>query len=186
MRLKIARLCCVLCIALLAMTAQGAPAAPPAPLDPFLAQLTGDWDLMGTLGKKPVHYRGTGRWVLKQAWLCLTLNDLATNGYQASVYLGHDEPAGDYIAHWLDQFGAAGARVVGSGRRDGQTLVLQFPYAEGAFRDTLTLSEDGNTGSLLLESQEKDGRWTRFASYRMTRLHHLPSPAGAGASRDSQ
>jgi hypothetical protein len=35
--------------------------------------------------------------------------------YQADVYLGFDAKAGDYIAHWLDQFGAAGARVVASG-----------------------------------------------------------------------
>jgi hypothetical protein len=186
MRLNIARLPCILCLALLAMTAQGNNAAPPAPLDPFLAQLAGDWDLVGSVGNKPAHYRGTGRWVLKQGWLCLTLNDLATGGYQASVYLSHDATAADYIAHWLDQFGAAGARVVGSGRRDAQTLVLQFPYVEGAFRDTLTLSEDGNTGSLLLESQQKDGHWTTFASYRMTRLHKLPSPAGAGAAPDRQ
>ena len=101
MRLKITRLPC-LCIALLALTAQGDAAAPNAPPDPFLARLVGDWDLIGSVGKQPAHYRGTGRWVLKQAWLCLTLNDLATGGYQASVYLGHDATASDYIAHWLD------------------------------------------------------------------------------------
>jgi hypothetical protein len=185
MRLKIAPFPGTLCMALLALTAQGATAAP-APPDPFLAQLVGDWDLIGRVGKQPAHYRGTGRWVLKQAWLGLTLNDLATGGYQASVYLGHDAAAADYVVHWLDQFGAAGARVVGSGRRDAQTLVLQFPYTEGAFRDTLTLSEDGSSGTLLLESQQKDGRWTTFASYRMTRLHHLPSPAGGAAAQDRQ
>ncbi len=155
-----------------------APAAPPAaPPDTFLAQLAGDWDLSGTVRGKPVHYHGTGRWVLRGAWLQLSLRELGTPpGYEANVYIGYDARAHDYIAHWLDQFGAAGARVVATGQRDGQTLVLQFPYTEGAFRDTFKLAGDGASGSLLLESQEKDGAWSTFASYQLQRLpvHHGP------------
>jgi hypothetical protein len=48
--------------------------------------------------------------------------------------------------------------------------VLLFPYEEGAFRDTLTLANDGRSGSLLIESQEKDGHWLQFASYTLTRV----------------
>jgi hypothetical protein len=150
------------------------PAAAP---DPFLAQLAGDWDLSGAVRGKPVHYHGTGRWVLQGAWLRLSLRELARPpGYEANVYIGYDAGARDYIAHWLDRFGAAGARVVAIGQRDGQTLVLQFPYPEGAFRDTFRLAGDGNSGSLLLESQEKDGTWSTFASYQLQRLavHHGP------------
>lgn len=151
-----------------ALTAQAAPAA--APADAFLARLAGHWDLTGTLGGKIVHYRGEGRWILKGGWLRLNLIDVSPPSYQASVYLGFDSKAGDYIAHWLDQFGAAGARVVATGRRDGETLVLLFPYAEAAFRDTLTLAADGRSGSLLLESQGKDGSWSTFASYTLRRV----------------
>jgi hypothetical protein len=42
-------------------------------------------------------------------------------------------------------------------------------YAEGAFRDTFTLAADGSSGSLLIEAQEKDGGWSTFASYTLTR-----------------
>lgn len=147
-------------------------AAPPVatPLDPFLAQLAGDWEQVGTLLGKPVHYRGEGRWVLKSGWLCLTLIDTGTPPkYAASVYFGVDARGGDYIAHWLDQFGGAGARVVATGHRDGQKLVLVFPYEEGAFRDTFSLATDGNSGSLLLESQARDASWSTFASYTLTK-----------------
>ena len=167
--------------AVLALSAAAGAAAPSTPQpDAFLAQLVGDWDMPGTLGGKTVHYRGTGRWLLKNAWLCLSLLDLgAPSTYQADVYLGHDVKQGDYIAHWLDQFGAAGARVVATGHRDGRTLVLLFPYPDGAFRDTLTLAPDGNSGTLVMESQGADGRWTNFARYRLLRIHRLPSPAAA-------
>jgi hypothetical protein len=168
-------------LALALSDAAGAAAASASQPDAFLAQLVGDWDMPGTLAGKTVHYRGTGRWLLKNAWLCLSLLDLGVpSAYQADVYLGHDAKQDDYIAHWLDQFGAAGARVVATGHRDGQTLVLLFPYADGAFRDTLTLAPDGNSGTLVMQSQRADGSWTNFASYRLLRIHHLPSPAAAG------
>lgn len=143
------------------------PAAPP---DPFLAQLAGSWSLVGTVLGKPVRYRATGSWVLEGGWLRLELLDLGRPAsYHAEVYFGYDPKANDYVAHWLDRFGAAGARVVATGRRDGRTLVLEFPYAEGAFRDTLTLDSGGRSGSLLLESQRTDGSWATFASYALTR-----------------
>jgi len=138
--------------------------------DPFLAQLAGRWTLSGAVLGKPVRYRGDATWVLNGGWLRLALVDRATPpGYQADVYLGFDEKAGDYIAHWLDRFGAAGARVVATGHRDGQALVLLFPYDGAPFRDTLTLAPDGASGSLLLESQKADGSWSTFASYTMAR-----------------
>jgi hypothetical protein len=51
-----------------------------------------------------------------------------------------DSKANDFIAHWLDRFGAPGARVVARGERTGQQLIVVFPYAEGAFRDTFPLN----------------------------------------------
>lgn len=157
----------LLCIAL---GCTGVVPVAAADADAFLAQLAGPWQLVGTVRGKPVTARGEGRWVLKDSWLCFTLIDRARPGYRAQIYLGSDPKAGDYVVHWLDQFGAAGARVAGSGKREGQQLVLNIPYAEGAFRDTLTLTADGRSATLLLESQEKDGHWSTFASYRMQRL----------------
>jgi hypothetical protein len=161
-----------LLLALTAGLAAAATAAAPtaSPADHFLAQLAGRWDMTGTVSGKAVHHRGDGRWVLSGGWLCLSIVDTASPpAYVASVYLGFDRRQHDYIAHWLDQFGAAGARVVATGKREGQTLVLLFPYAEGAFRDTLTLAPDGASGTLLIESQAKDGGWATFASYRLAR-----------------
>jgi hypothetical protein len=149
-----------------------AHAAQPArsPRDPFLAQLAGHWDLRGSVGDKPVRYAGDGRWVLRDGWLRLALVDVGKPpAYVADLYLGADVKAGGYIVHWLDQFGAAGARVVATGHLTGRTLVFSFPYEGSPFRDTLTLAADGTTGSLLIEAQRPDGSWSTFASYTLRR-----------------
>ena len=146
------------------------PAQPAAAHDPYLQQLAGRWEMTGTQLGKPVHQRGEGSWVLADGWLCFTIIDAQVPpAYQAAVYLGFDPKAGDYVAHWLDQFGAAGARVVATGHRDGQRLVLTFPYAEGAFRDTFSMEPGGERGTLLLESRQSDGHWSTFASYQLRR-----------------
>jgi hypothetical protein len=58
-----------------------------SPNDAYLDALQGTWVMEGTLGGK------------------------------SDVYIGFDAKANDYIAHWLDRFGAPGARVVARGER---------------------------------------------------------------------
>jgi hypothetical protein len=143
----------------------------------FLGHFAGHWDMQGAVLGKPVHYRASGRWVLNGAWLELSMLDVARPPqYEAQLYLGYDGKARDYIGHWLDRFGAAGSRVVATGQRHERTLVLSFPYAEGEFRDTLTLAGDSQSATLLIEARRPDGSWSGFASYRMQRI-----PAGAHA-----
>jgi hypothetical protein len=156
---------------LLRLATASAASAPTAPeRDAFLDQLAGDWALTGHVRDKSVRYRGRAEWVLEDGWLRLALVDAAAPpSYAAHVYLSFDPKAGDYVAHWLDRFGAPGARVVGAGHRVGQTLVLIFPYAESSFRDTLTIAADGTSGSLLLETRDVAGEWSTFAAYAMKR-----------------
>jgi hypothetical protein len=136
----------------------------------YLEALRGPWIMTGVFGGKPITYRASGEPALKGAWLKLQMLDTASPPqYQAQVFIGYDSKAHDYIVHWLDQFGAAGARVVGTGVRKGQRLVVIFPYAEGAFRDTFTRNIQAGTWTLLLESQDRHGAWSTFVSYKLTR-----------------
>jgi hypothetical protein len=108
--------------------------------------------------------------VLQDGWLRFHMLDVSQPPkYEANLYLGFDSATGDYVAHWLDGFGAGGARVVGLGRRVGSTLVMEFPYPGSLFRDTLTISPDGKRGTLLIEAQRADGGWTVFADYALER-----------------
>jgi hypothetical protein len=140
----------------------------PSADDAYLEGLRGDWDMTGTLLGKPVKYHARGERVLQGGFLRLHLIDLgAAPNYEAELFLGYDPHAGDYIVHWLDRFGAAGARVVASGKRNGQTLVVLFPYAEGAFRNTYEFDPKSHSWSLVIESQAAGGAWSNFATYTL-------------------
>jgi hypothetical protein len=136
----------------------------------YLDALQGTWVMAGTLGGKPVRYLADGQRVLQGGFVKLHMVDVGSPPrYEADLFIGFDPKAKDYIAHWLDRFGAAGARVVARGERQGQRLVLNFPYTDGTFRDTFIWQPVSGTWTLLLESQGADAAWSTFASYTLTR-----------------
>ncbi len=156
----------VLCVAAAAVHA----AEPARSQDRFLARLVGPWEFVGSVRGEAVRYAGAGQWVLDGAWLRLDMRYVARpSAYEAQVFIGYDAKAGDYVAHWLDRFGAAGARVVGTGRLKNDGLELRFPYSDGEFRDRITLARDNSSGTLLLEVKAPDGTWQTFAKYAMRR-----------------
>jgi Protein of unknown function (DUF1579) len=160
---------CVLILLLAMGTERLAHARDARSLDnAYLDALLGDWDMTGTLLGKPVKYHAHGQRVLHGGFLRLHMVDAAeTSTYEAELFLGYDPHADDYIGHWLDRFGAAGARVVANGKRKGETLVIQFPYAEAAFKDTFAYDPNTDTWTLLIESQKPGGEWSNFASYTL-------------------
>ncbi len=124
--------------------------------------------MIGTLLGKPVKYHARGQRVLHGGFLRLHMIDAADPpAYEADLFLGYDSHANDYIGHWLDRFGAAGARVVASGKRQGSTLIIQFPYADAAFKDSFVYDPNKDTWSLLIESQKPGGGWSNFATYTL-------------------
>lgn len=141
-----------------------------SPDETFLNALQGSWTMAGTVGGKPVRYRADGQRVLHGGFLKLHMIDTGSPPqYEADAFIGFDPKEHDYIAHWLDRCGAAGARVVAEGKRIGDQLVITFPYADGPFRDTFTWRSATGSWSLLLESQAANGTWSTFASYTLTR-----------------
>jgi hypothetical protein len=141
-----------------------------SPDDAFLNALEGAWTMNGMFMGKPVQYHANGERVLQGGFLRLHMIDAAAPPmYEADVYLGFDAQAHDYILHWLDRFGAAGARVVGTGQRKGSVLQVIFPYKDNEFRDTFEWLEKTGTWVLEIESQNKDGSWSEFARYTLIR-----------------
>ncbi|HHQ49352.1 MAG TPA: hypothetical protein ENK19_10790 [Acidobacteria bacterium] len=164
-RTKLLLVVCSLAIAL------GASSGEPPPLnDPFLDALSGRWTLRGTVMGKPVVNEIEARWVLGHRFLELHLTDTASPPqYEALIFLGREAKTGRYIAHWLDVAGAGPSKVLGSGTRSGDTLVLSFPYPGATFRDTFTLDRKTGTWTLLIESHPDGKPWSTFASYTATR-----------------
>jgi hypothetical protein len=157
-------------VALFVAAGAQAPRAADAtsPDNAYLDGLQGEWEMTGTLLGKPVKYHARGERVLQGGFLRLHMIDLgAAPNYEAELFLGFDAHAGDYIVHWLDRFGAAGARVVATGKRTGKTLVVLFPYAEGAFRNTYEFEPKSGSWSLVIEWQAAGGTWSNFATYTL-------------------
>src|SRR5215469_16426932 len=103
-------------LALIAMrSVHAAPAADPD--NAFLDAMTGDWMMVGPTLGKPTKYTLHGGRVLSGGFVRLDMIDTKSPPqYQASFFVGYDAKKHDYIGHWLDQFGAAGACVVAAGR----------------------------------------------------------------------
>lgn len=136
-----------LLLGLLCFGLQVNAAEKPSDNQAYLDALQGSWTVHGAVGKQPVAYSGLGE-----------------------VFIGYDPKANDYIVHWLDRFGAGGARVVASGHREGNRLVVTFPYAEGDFRDTFTHDVVNGSWTLLLESKQKSGAWSTFANFALQKV----------------
>jgi hypothetical protein len=138
--------------------------------DTYLNSFRGDWEMVGDVRGTAVRYHCHAERVLHDGFLLLHMVDAAPSpSYEADVFLGYDATVHDYVVHWLDKYGAGGARVVATGKREGERLVVIFPYSTGAFRDTF--GGDPRTGhwTLLIESQESSGSWTKFGSYQISR-----------------
>lgn len=167
----------VLPAAVLALAACAPPAAgPAAPAtqervadDAFLDGFAGDWMMDGQVMGETARYRAHGERVLDGAWLEFHMTDANKTPpeYEARVFIGWDNEAHDYVAHWLDDFGAGGARVAATGRREENTLTIDYPYANGVFRNIWVREEAGWT--LTIEAHQPDGSWRNFAHYQVRR-----------------
>lgn len=136
--------------------------------DGFLSRFAGPWTAEGHVMGEKVRYCAEGAFVFGGAFLELRITDAAEPPqYDASVFIGRSEAKGDYVAHWLDVFGADGARVVGTGDASGDVLTLVFPYETSVFHDRFEFEGPG-AFRLLIEADE-DGRRSVFADYAFRR-----------------
>lgn len=140
------------------------------PAKRLLGQLQGEWKMTGTVMSKPVEYIADGRFVLNDQFLAFHMKDASVPpAYEAILYIGVDTAKNEYVAHWIDTFGGAGARVVGTGPSSDKEIRIVYPYSEGRFRNLLLPDSLGAQWSLSIESEESDGQWSLFAHYRIVR-----------------
>jgi len=146
------------------------PSAAGIPARALLGHLEGSWRMTGTVMKKPVVYNAEGKWELSGGFLSFHMKDAApVPAYEANVYIGIDSAGNEYVAHWLDSFGGAGARVVGTGPLSAEKIEIVYPYAEGKFRNIFRYDKGKDRWTLLIETEGAGGRWSVFAEYRIVR-----------------
>jgi hypothetical protein len=79
-----------------------------------------------------------------------------TSGMTASV--------SDYVVHWLDVFGGRLSETLGYGKREGNSIRFVFEYPDGPFTNTFAWKPKLRKWQWVLETRNKDGKWTNFAS----------------------
>jgi hypothetical protein len=136
----------------------------------FLSHLQGEWQMKGTVMGKPVEYAADGVWVLHSQFLYFHMKDVAIPPrYEANLSIGIDSLKNQYVAHWLDVFGGAGARVVGFGPLSAEKIEIMYPYPAGRFRNLFNYNSQKDAWTLVIESEGEHGHWSLFAQYSIVR-----------------
>ena len=142
----------------------------PASMDSLLQHLVGRWVMSGAVHAKPATYTLDVARVLQGRFVQLHMTDVQQPpAYEADVFIGVDSAGGSYVAHWLDNFGAAYSIPPATGEARGDTIVLNFAYADGPFRDTFSYDPRADTWHFRLEAGNAAGQWSLFADYAVHR-----------------
>lgn len=163
-------------IALCLMVTSSAAARPPGFQDSLLDHFAGEWVLEGMIaGGERIHDVVAG-WVLGHQYLRFhevsrELDGTGEPEYEAIVFIGWDQPSGQYACLWLDSTGGGGlsAQAIGHAKRDGDELAFVFRIGEGSiFHTTFAYSRETDSWQWRMD-EEKDGQRQPFARATMTK-----------------
>ena len=138
--------------------------------DDLFVHLEGDWLLTRQIAGRPqVQNTVTASWVLQHQFLLVRMRDTETPArYEADVYIGYSNATGQYVAHWLDNFGG-GFSAMGRGTRAGLSVEFRFEYPDGPFFNTFTWDPESDRWRCHLESVGRDGARRTFARDTLVR-----------------
>ncbi|MDD4857463.1 MAG: hypothetical protein PHD74_05065 [Candidatus Krumholzibacteria bacterium] len=91
--------------------------------------------------------------------------------YEAIVFIGWDQPSGEYACLWLDSTGGGGlsAQAIAHAKRGGNNIAFLFKGQDGSiFHTTFAYSRDTDTWQWLMDGEE-GGKLQPFARVRLTR-----------------
>jgi hypothetical protein len=143
--------------------------------DPLLDRLAGNWVLTGTVrGTETTHDVSAG-WVLEHRYLQIhevsrEKNPTGQPAYEATVFVGTDPKANQYVAVWLDVYGGISAESLGRASRDGDAIPFVFKDQGGAdrFHNTFAYDRHADRWTWSLDNV-KDGKPAPFARFTLTR-----------------
>lgn len=165
----------VLLAGLLLGTASAAHAQQPTLRDSLLDRFAGNWVLHGTIQGAPVTHDVSAEWVLAHQYVRMheTSRERDSTGapeYEATVYIGWDPAAKQYVCIWLDVFGGISAQSVGRATPAGDRIAFVFGNAQGqpGFQTTFIYDRATDRWSWEMDNIE-NGRPSPFARVALTR-----------------
>ncbi len=138
--------------------------------DDLLNKLTGDWNLTGTIGKRPVKNDFSATWILKHQFLEINFADQASPpGYFAKVLIGYDCISERYVAHWFDIFGGRFSETLGYGVKKGETIEFRFEYPEAPFVNQFNYDIKKDCWQLHMTTKNAKDDWVLFGDEYLKR-----------------
>ena len=132
--------------------------------DPFIENLVGNWDLTRSVRGETAKNRVEVAWMLNHQFLQIHMVDTATPPkYEALVLIGYSHADSEYVIHWCDVWGGKYSSL-GKGKRRGDSIEFVFSDPDGAFYNTFTWEPKEQGWTFRLESSDKNGLRTPFAT----------------------
>lgn len=130
--------------------------------DQLLDHLAGSWVLRGTIMGKENTHDITAEWVLQHQYLRIheTSREKDAKGqpdYEANVYVGWDQPAGEYVCVWLDTYGGISPESLGHAKRAGDEMEFLFQGKAGTFHTHFIYHSETSNWEWKMDSEEKGG-----------------------------
>ncbi len=159
--------------ALLTMTAGIAFAQQPTFHDDLLDKLAGNWLLQGTIMGKQTTHDVAAEWVVEHQYLRIhevsrEKNAQGQPGYEAMVFVGWDQAAGEYVCIWLDTYGGMNATSLGHAKRNGDVIPFLFKDKDSTFHTQFIYHPEASNWEWRMDSEEKTGM-KPFARLTLTR-----------------
>ena len=161
-------------LAVLTVCLMPAMAQQPTFRDDLLDHLAGKWVLTGEIAHRKTTHDISAAWVMNHQYLQMreTSHEKNADGspfYDATVYVGWDEPTKQYVCVWLDDYGDISTQSLGHAVRLGNSLPFVFVDVgdAGKFHTTFTYRPDSNSWTMDMD-QGLDGKLAPFARTTLT------------------
>jgi len=165
----------MLCLAVVTLVFAGPTAAEqPILQDALLDKLQGAWVITGTVAGEATTDDLDVEWVNQHQYLRLheVSRDRRPNGrprYEATVYIGWNQPTGKYGIVWLDDFGGLSTQSIGLASKTGDQLPFVFTNPDGSFTRTTMTYHPAAKGWTWTIDEDRAGTLSRFAALTLTR-----------------
>ena len=161
---------------ILATLAFAGPAAAEQPTlqDVLLDKLQGSWVITGTIAGEETTDDLVVEWVNQHQYLRLheVSRGRKPNGrprYEATVYIGWNQPTAKYGIVWLDDFGGLSTQSIGLASKVGDQLPFVFNNPDGSFTRTTMTYNPTTKGWTWTIDEDRAGRLSRFAALTLKR-----------------
>jgi len=141
--------------------------------DQLLDKLTGEWLLQGTIMGRQNTHDISAEWVLEHQYVRIhevsrEKNAQGLPDYEAMVFVGWDQPTGDYVCAWFDTYGGMGPATFGRSKRNGDEIHFLFKDKDGVFHTRFVYHQETSSWEWRMDSEEKGGM-KPFARVKLTR-----------------